>query len=251
MKLLQTAVQQESKIQFPESDKIVVSKVSGSTTDSSPLYATDTLYLDWAVINNGTKATSVQVYTDLYLDGTKIHSWYYNPPFNPTDFIHAGGGYSIGSLSAGTHTLKIVTDATHAINESNENDNEYTKTINVTAVSPPSLSPHAGTWNGSIVSFNVSSDGASLTPTGTLLVNGSSVSFKLVISGSNCNTVTIFSSATIPITNNGFSKNGTFSDGTSFTLAGQFSSSTTASGPYSYSGIGSECSGSGTWYTNY
>ena len=59
------------------SDKIVVSKVSGSTTDSSPLYTTDTLYVDWAAINNGTEATSVVFYTDLYLDGTKIYSWYY------------------------------------------------------------------------------------------------------------------------------------------------------------------------------
>ncbi|MGA2177942.1 MAG: hypothetical protein ABSH38_23590, partial [Verrucomicrobiota bacterium] len=40
------------------SDKIVVSKVTGTTTDSSPLYTTDTLYVDWAVINNGTAATA-------------------------------------------------------------------------------------------------------------------------------------------------------------------------------------------------
>lgn len=232
------------------SDKIVVSKVSGSTTDSSPLYTIDTLYVNWAAINNGTEATSVVFYTDLYLDGTKMYSWYYNPPLNPNYYKYAND-YLIGSLSAGTHTLKIVTDSTHTINENNENDNEYTKTITVTAASHPQILPHAGTWNGSIVSFNVSSDATGLTPTGTLSVNGSPMSLQLVISGFNCNTVTIFSSATIPIIDNSFNKNFTFSDGTSCTLAGQFSSSTTASGSYSYSGTGSECSGSGTWSTTY
>jgi hypothetical protein len=118
------------------SDKIVVSKVAGTTTDSSPLYTTDTLYVDWAVINNGTAATSVVFSTDLYLDGTKIYSWSTNPPLNPNYYIYLSD-YSIGPLSAGTHTLRIVTDSTHAINESNENDNEYTKTINVTAPPPP------------------------------------------------------------------------------------------------------------------
>jgi len=113
------------------SDKIVVSKATGSTTDSSPPYTTDTFYMGWAAINNGTDATSVVFYTDLYLDGTKIHSWYYNPPLNPNYYEHAND-YSIGLLSAGNHIHKIVTDVTHAINESNENDNEYTNTINVT-----------------------------------------------------------------------------------------------------------------------
>jgi len=35
------------------SDKIVVSKTTGTNTDSSPLLSTDTLYIDWAIINNG------------------------------------------------------------------------------------------------------------------------------------------------------------------------------------------------------
>lgn len=40
------------------SDKIVVSNATGTNTDSNPLYSTDTLYVDWAVTNNGTAATS-------------------------------------------------------------------------------------------------------------------------------------------------------------------------------------------------
>ena len=43
--------------------------------------------------------------------------------------------YSIGSLSAGTHTIKVVADSTGAVGESYESDNEYTKTITVQAQS--------------------------------------------------------------------------------------------------------------------
>ena len=39
------------------SDKIVVSNVTGTNTDSDPLYTTDNLYVDWAVTNNGAAAT--------------------------------------------------------------------------------------------------------------------------------------------------------------------------------------------------
>jgi hypothetical protein len=236
------------------SDKIVVSKVSGSTTDSSPLSTTDTLYVDWAAINSGTEAASVAFSTDMYLDGTKIYSWSTNPPLDPDYFTYVTG-YSIGSLSAGTHTLKIVTDATHAINESNENDNEYTRTINVTAVSPPSLSPHAGTWNGSIVSFNVSSDHTSLTPTGTSLVyNGNPLSIKLAIPTSSTCTALILVSSTVPIKNNGLNLTLNLEAGSFVTLTSQFSSSTTVSGSYSYTSTGSGCGSgtwNGTWSTNY
>jgi hypothetical protein len=116
------------------SDKIVVSNVAGSSTDVSPLYTNDTLYVDWAVINDGTGAASGVFYTDLYLDGTKITTWSSNPPLNPGYYLYVTD-YSLGSLTAGTHTLRIVADSTYAVNESNENDNEYTKTINV--ITPP------------------------------------------------------------------------------------------------------------------
>jgi M6 family metalloprotease-like protein len=123
------------------SDKIVVSKTTGTNTDSSPLYTTDTLYVDWAVLNNGTAATTSTFYTKLYVDGVEKQSWYYNPPLNVNYYTYVTD-YSIGTLSAGTHTIKIVADATGVISESNESDNEYTKTITVTASTLPNLTPY-------------------------------------------------------------------------------------------------------------
>jgi YD repeat-containing protein len=112
------------------SDKIVVSNGAGSTTDSSPLYATDTLYVDWAVLNNGKVPTSEKFYIALYVDGTLKASWYSNPPLAPNYYVYVKD-YSLGTLSAGSHTLKLIADSNGGIAESEESDNEYSRTIQV------------------------------------------------------------------------------------------------------------------------
>lgn len=119
------------------SDKIVVSKAIGTNTDSSPLYTTDTLYVDWAVANLGNASISTTFYTRLYVDNVLKQSWYISSM--PVNSYSPLTDYSIGTLSAGLHTLKIVTDATGVVAESNEGDNEYTKTITVNSASnrPP------------------------------------------------------------------------------------------------------------------
>jgi len=110
------------------SDKIVVSNKGGSTIDSSPLRRTDRLYVDWAAVNNGTAVTNKPFYTNLYVDGVQKASWYYGSPLPPNYYIYVSS-YQIGQLTAGTHTIKIFTDAINVIVESNESDNGYTKTI--------------------------------------------------------------------------------------------------------------------------
>lgn len=116
----------------------------------------------------------------------------------------------------------------------------------------PSSRPQPGTWNGSIVSFNVASDSKTLTSAGSSLVvpNYGYASLQLVVDGNACNEVTIYLANTISITGNSFSSNYTFSDGATYSLTGHFDSSTSASGTYSYFGTGKECSGSGIWTTN-
>jgi hypothetical protein len=128
------------------SDKIVVSKTQGTHSDDSPLYATDTLYVDWAVINNGTGAVTSTFYTKLYVDDVEKTSSYTSPPLNPNAYAYFND-YSIGSLSAGTHTIKIVADYNNLIPETNESDNEYVKTINI---QPPVPGPHISNISPSI-----------------------------------------------------------------------------------------------------
>ena len=111
------------------SDKIVVSTNTGDNTDDSPLYDDQSLYLDWAVINNGPGNATNTFYTNLYVDGSYRTQW-------STSALSANNyafvtDYSLGTLSAGSHTLRILTDANGNVSETSESNNEYTKTINV------------------------------------------------------------------------------------------------------------------------
>jgi uncharacterized protein (TIGR03437 family) len=122
------------------SDAIVVSGVKSTNTDSTGLTTADTLYIDWAVINNGTDATTVRFYTALYVDNILFNSWYTDPPLNPNYYIYVLD-YPLGPLAAGTHTIQIVTDSTDAVDESNESDNQYTKTISIATLQPQTATP--------------------------------------------------------------------------------------------------------------
>jgi subtilisin family serine protease len=133
------------------SGKIVVSTVTGTTTNSPYLSTADTLYLDWAVINSGTAATASRFYTTLYVDGIQKASWYTDPPLATNSYASAAD-YSLGSLSFGTHMLTIMTDATAAITESNESDNTYYTNITVGYPPQPNLAPYQPSgWSDKVV----------------------------------------------------------------------------------------------------
>jgi hypothetical protein len=114
------------------SDRIVVSTVTGTNTDVMYLSPTSTLYVDWAAINNGTAAVTSTFYTQLFVDGVLNHTWYSSfstsSPLNVNAWVYVQD-YNLGALSVGTHTLRIVADSGNAIAETNESDNQYTKTI--------------------------------------------------------------------------------------------------------------------------
>jgi len=114
-------------------DKLVVSTVTGTNTSATTILTTDTLYLDTAALNDGTVSvpgplTIYKIYVDNQLVSTHT---------KPNAL--SGGYYSyhldakLGSLAAGQHTIKIVVDPDGAVDESNEGNNEYTRTITVSA----------------------------------------------------------------------------------------------------------------------
>ncbi|RPJ10948.1 MAG: choice-of-anchor D domain-containing protein, partial [Deltaproteobacteria bacterium] len=136
------------------SDKLVISKTSGTNTDSTAFYSTDTLYLDWAVINNGKATASKPFVTHLYLDGILRKEWTtnsldVNQRFDITDFL-------IGTLEAGQHLIEIAADFNDDINESDELDNVYDKTITVEEkpIDKPNLALHqpSGWSDGMVIS---------------------------------------------------------------------------------------------------
>jgi hypothetical protein len=140
------------------SDKIVVSNVTGTHTDSSVLGTSDTLYVDWAIVNNGTGTRpAVNKSASLYVDGVLKQSWSSSSPLDPNNYGYYED-YSIGSLSAGSHTIRIQADPDNEVPETNETDNDYTKTINVGGTGGGGCSPSATSLCLNSSRFRVSVD---------------------------------------------------------------------------------------------
>ena len=183
-------------------DKLVVSNSPSCSdtncTESSSFLQTDTLYVNWAVVNNGSAATSVTFYTNLYIDGKQINQWYTDPPMDPTYYIYVMN-YQVGSLSAGGHSIEIVTDSTNVIDESNENDNIYIKTITVGSAPPPTNKPNLTPykpqgWSDKIVVTNKTgctayncTDSSPLLPTDTFYVD-----WAVINNGAGATSVTFY-----------------------------------------------------------
>jgi len=98
--------------------------------DETPFYTTDTLYLAWWIINNGPNGTKTNAGMSIYLDGQIIYTDII-APLGASQVASCCTCASIGPLSAGTHSIRLVVDTGNAINESNEADNEYTKAITI------------------------------------------------------------------------------------------------------------------------
>ena len=128
------------------SDKLVISKATGSSTDSAVLTKTDTLFVDWAVANIGNASTPSKYYISLYVDKILKKKWE-RTSLLPINYYTSEQDFSIGILSAGVHTIKIVADATGLLRESDESDNTFSKTIVVQKTAPL---PFIGTWSGTL-----------------------------------------------------------------------------------------------------
>lgn len=111
---------------------IVVSKQSPGTADDPNITSADTVYISWAGINVGAGPTFQIFYSTIYLDNVPVSIWSTNPRIYPNGYFYVQG-FSIGSLTAGTHTIRLQLDSGNAIIETGESDNEYSRTFSVTS----------------------------------------------------------------------------------------------------------------------
>jgi uncharacterized delta-60 repeat protein len=140
------------------SDRIVVSNMTGTNTDTPVLTSTDTLYVDWAVINNGQAATNTDFIVTLYVDGVARQNFLVPHPLDVNSYAFSED-YRIGTLSAGGHAIKIVADSTGVIDPAGQTHNEYSRFITVTGAAPvptPTATPTA-TPNGNCVAAQITS----------------------------------------------------------------------------------------------
>ena len=116
------------------SNRIVVSNEEDTHSDSFLLRDTDDLFVDFAVVNAGAASVTETFRVELFVDERLALT--YESERSPSaplmsNYFMSLSDIWIGRLSAGTHTLKIVIDAEDAVAESNERDNEYSRTITV------------------------------------------------------------------------------------------------------------------------
>ena len=116
------------------SNRIVVSSEEDTHSDSFLLRDTDNLFVDFAVVNAGSASVTESFRVELFVDERLALAYESErssaSPLMSNYFMSLSDIW-IGRLSAGTHTLKIVVDTEDAVAESNEQDNEYSRTITV------------------------------------------------------------------------------------------------------------------------
>ncbi len=156
-------------------DKIVVSKVQNTTTDADIITTNDTLYLDWAYLNQGEANTSSNnIITRLLIDGVEIKTWTRSSSL-PSNYYTWVDDIEIDPLTVGNHTIRLEVDSNNSESESDENNNVYEKVI--TVVNPPQseLTPYKpSTWDDKIVISTVKetrTDAHEITPLDTIYVD--------------------------------------------------------------------------------
>ena len=129
---------------------VVVSASSANATNATvtSFKSTEPLYISWSIKCRDADIAS-KFYSRLLVDGVQQMQWYTSGL--KADHVAWVMGYGVGKLSVGTHTIKVVTDSTGVVGESNENNNTYTKTITVVRGNVPGNDDFsAATWlNGS------------------------------------------------------------------------------------------------------
>ena len=167
------------------SDALVVSTRRGDNLNARRLTSTDPLYVDFAVINAGGSPVRAPFRIDLYLDGALWDSFDVPAGLAPRAYRFRED-YLIRRLAPGTHTLRIVADGGGAVSESDESDNDYTRTLIVagdciplaTRISPrgggtltPNRPPNCGEASAGVSSLPTGRD----TPGGRLKLGGEPV----------------------------------------------------------------------------
>ena len=113
------------------SDKIVIAANSTDRTDASEITTEDNVFISWAALNNGTVNIANTFSTQLYIDGELFNTW--NSNGLQAGYYTGITGCNIGKLSAGVHTVKLVTDSANSVGEVNYNNNTYTRKFIVNA----------------------------------------------------------------------------------------------------------------------
>ena len=155
------------------SDSVVVTTDPNSTTDTSPLYSTNEIYVDWAVANEGTADGNTDFYVDLYTNSVYVTSWdiYGGLPANYYTAIN-DPAFDVGQFPVGTNTIELVADSTDVYEDP---PSTYTKTFVVYPTTLPGLSTPV------LISPANGSTNQSTTPTFSWSAVSNAASYEIIV----------------------------------------------------------------------
>jgi plastocyanin len=109
---------------------VVLSRAPGNNI-SDPDFADDQdIWLDWAIANVSlTAGITEKFFTEVLIDGVSKASWFHEGL--APDTFNKIEDYNLGKLPLGEHVLRLVTDHTSVVDESNESDNTYDANVRV------------------------------------------------------------------------------------------------------------------------
>ena len=115
-------------------NQMTVNSDPNSSGDYPVLWTDETLYLNFAITNQG-KSTSGNFYVTLFIDNRKVETF-------KVDSMKSGDiaviqNYKLGKLSAGKHIIKAIIDSGSNVSEAFEKNNSYIKNIIVSQSGTP------------------------------------------------------------------------------------------------------------------
>ena len=131
-------------------DTIVLSTETGTRTSATAFYDNQEILVDFSCINLGAGTAAAGVSYGLFIDGgLAVFTTTENPlPTNGFSYVE---DFAIGPLAPGTYEFKLVCDYPGEVDESNENNNEYSRTIVVESGVPDLLPGKRDEWDDKIV----------------------------------------------------------------------------------------------------
>jgi Immunoglobulin domain/CARDB/Immunoglobulin I-set domain len=144
------------------SSPLVVNITATSTTDAPLITTADTVFVDFAYINDGNAPVTKSFDVVLKLDGKTAYTL--NDTQQPLNagFYDFDKELNAGKITAGTHTLEMIVDSNNAITESNEKNNTYTRTFTVSTATKPAITKQPVSQSipsGNSVTFTAAASG--------------------------------------------------------------------------------------------
>lgn len=115
--------------------QVIISKNKDTYITDAQITANTDLYLGFAFGNKGNTTISTGITHEIYIDGVKKKDFEYTKEVVP-DCYYWYCNVPIGSLSEGSHTIKVVADSGLKIAETDENNNFYEIVITVVPDDP-------------------------------------------------------------------------------------------------------------------